>query len=73
MKSAIFKASQNSSNHETSVQSNQLDFTDQWLAKEEDYAIDGQPTEAAVHELLILNKLEELEDLLKNVDDDASS
>jgi hypothetical protein len=48
-----------------------LDFTDNWVAKEEDYTIDGQPTEAAVRELLALNRLEELDDLLKNVDYDT--
>jgi hypothetical protein len=50
--------------------SKRLDFTDRWLAKEEDYVIDGQPTEAAVREMLTLNKLDELEDLLNNVDTD---
>jgi len=47
-----------------------LDFTDRWLAKEEDYLIDGPPTEAAVCELLTLNKLDELEDLLNNINTD---
>jgi len=48
----------------------QLDFTDNWVAKEEDYTIDGEPTEAAVCKLLALNRLEELDDL-KNVDTDV--
>ena len=49
----------------------QLDFTDNWVAKEEDYTIDGEPTEAAVRELLALNRLKELDDPLKNVDTDV--
>ena len=47
-----------------------LDFTDHWLAKKEDYLIDGPPTEAAVCKLLMLNKLDELEDLLNNINTD---
>jgi len=49
--------------------SKQLDFTDCWLAKEEDYLIDGPPTKAAVRELLTLNKLDEL-DLFNNINTD---
>jgi hypothetical protein len=37
------------------------------LAKEEDYTIEGIPTEAAIRELIKAGKMEELADLLKNM------
>jgi hypothetical protein len=37
------------------------------LAKEEDYTIEGIPTEAAIRELMKAGKMEELADLLKNM------
>ncbi|KAG5637367.1 hypothetical protein H0H81_004792 [Sphagnurus paluster] len=43
-----------------------LDFTADWIAKEEDYTIDGVITEATVRELVLAGKIEELSDLLKS-------
>lgn len=40
-----------------------LNFTGDWIAKEEDYSIDGTVTEAAVRELMSDGKIEELFDL----------
>jgi hypothetical protein len=44
----------------------QLDFTQDVLAREEDYRIEGEVTERAVEELLASGKIEELRDLLGN-------
>lgn len=41
-----------------------LDFTEDWIAKEEDYAIDGKVTEAAARELMSGGNVEELYELL---------
>jgi hypothetical protein len=41
-----------------------LDFSADWLAKEEDYTIDGNVTEAAVQELMLGGKANELYELL---------
>ncbi|KAG5634050.1 hypothetical protein H0H81_003615, partial [Sphagnurus paluster] len=49
-----------------SFKQDQLDFTADWIVKEEDYTIDGAITEAAVQELLLAGKIEELSDLLKS-------
>ena len=71
MESIVSKTSRNLTGVLKYVYKNsQLDFTDNWVAKEEDYTIDGEPTEAAVCKLLALNRLEELDDL-KNVDTDV--
>jgi hypothetical protein len=48
-----------------------LDFTDHILAKEEDYIIEGEITEHAIHELVMNGGIQELEDLLKNLPDSA--
>ena len=45
-----------------------LDFTEDWVAKEKDYTIEGQVTENAVRELLSSGKITELQDLLRNAD-----
>ncbi|KAF5376407.1 hypothetical protein D9615_008613 [Tricholomella constricta] len=41
-----------------------LDFTEGWLAKEEDYNIGGEVTESAVRELVLSGKGDELYELL---------
>ncbi|KAJ7724397.1 hypothetical protein B0H16DRAFT_1231936, partial [Mycena metata] len=43
-----------------------LDFTADFLAKEEDYTIEGDLTEYAIRELVLNGGIEELEELLKN-------
>jgi hypothetical protein len=45
----------------------QLDFTSDWIANEEDYSIE-RATEAAIHELVASAKSEELLDLLRSMD-----
>jgi hypothetical protein len=42
----------------------QLDFSADWLAKEEDYVIDGNVTEVAIQELMLGGKADELYKLL---------
>jgi hypothetical protein len=49
----------------------ELDFTSDWIAKEEDYAID-RATEAAINELVSAGKVEELQDLLRNMEGNYS-
>jgi hypothetical protein len=44
-----------------------LDFSEGWLAKEEDYTIEGKVSVAAIEELIKLGKIEELDDLFCNV------
>jgi hypothetical protein len=44
-----------------------LDFASHWVSKEEDYSIE-QATEAAINELVLAGKCEELLDLLRNMD-----
>ena len=46
----------------------QLNFSEDWVAKEEDYTIEGEVTEYAIRELLSLGKVAELSDLLNNID-----
>ncbi|KAF5369673.1 hypothetical protein D9615_010259 [Tricholomella constricta] len=41
-----------------------LDFTEDWVAKEEDYTIGGEVTESAVRELMLSGKVDELYELL---------
>ncbi|KAJ7464854.1 hypothetical protein B0H11DRAFT_1610353, partial [Mycena galericulata] len=43
-----------------------LDFTADILAKEEDYAIEGDITENAIRELMKTGAIQELAELLKN-------
>lgn len=45
-----------------------LNFSEDWVAKEEDYTIEGEVTENAIRELLSSGKITELFDLLKNID-----
>ena len=47
-----------------------LDFSSDWIAKEEDYSIDSA-TEAAISELMRVGKAEELVDLLQNMNSAA--
>jgi|ERR1700722_331064 len=44
-----------------------LDFTLDWIAKEDDYSIE-RATEAAIHELMSTGKTDELLDLLRSMD-----
>ncbi|KAF7372508.1 Dimer-Tnp-hAT domain-containing protein [Mycena venus] len=50
-----------------SYKQDRLSFTDDVLAKEEDYTIEGTLTEAAIRELMQTGKTEELGDLLRNM------
>ncbi|KAF7372144.1 Dimer-Tnp-hAT domain-containing protein [Mycena venus] len=50
-----------------SYKQDRLSFTDDVLAKEEDYTIEGTLTEAAIRELMQTGKTEELADLLRNM------
>ncbi|KAG5636786.1 hypothetical protein H0H81_006900 [Sphagnurus paluster] len=43
-----------------------LNFTKDWIAKEEDYTPGGRLTEAAVWELMLAGKVDELSDLLRS-------
>jgi hypothetical protein len=45
-----------------------LNFSEDWVAKEEDYTIEGEVTENAIRELLSSGKISELFDLLRNID-----
>lgn len=49
-----------------SYKQDRLDFMTGYLAKEEDYAIEGELTPAAIEELLTLGKVDELSDLIHN-------
>ncbi|KAJ7498282.1 hypothetical protein B0H11DRAFT_1714950, partial [Mycena galericulata] len=49
-----------------------LNFTAGLLAKEEDYTIEGNITEAAIRELISDGKIEELCDLLKNIPEEGN-
>lgn len=44
-----------------------LDFSINWLAKEEDYLIGEKVTEAAIYELLLGNKAHELLEMLRDM------
>lgn len=46
-----------------------LSFTEDWVAQEEDYTIEGVVTEAAFRELVEAGKFDELADLLRNWED----
>ncbi|EDR13320.1 uncharacterized protein LACBIDRAFT_309052 [Laccaria bicolor S238N-H82] len=52
---------------------NQLSFVDDLIAREEDYTISGQITEAAFDELYKAGKIEELRELIWNSEDDSTS
>lgn len=47
-----------------------LSFVDDLVAREEDYTISGQISEAAFDELYKAGKMEELKDLINNIKDD---
>ena len=49
----------------------QLNFSSRLLAKEDDYAIDNA-TEGAIHELISVGNLEELQDLFKAMDENRA-
>lgn len=49
-----------------SFKQDRLDFMAGHLAREEDYAIDGELTPAAIEELLKLGQIDELSDLIRN-------
>ncbi|KAJ7681994.1 hypothetical protein DFH06DRAFT_971238, partial [Mycena polygramma] len=48
------------------IKQDRLDFMNHLLAKEKDYTIEGDLTEAAIEELILAGKTDELADLLKN-------
>ncbi len=49
----------------------QLNFSSRLLAKEDDYAINNA-TEGAIHELISVGNLEELQDLFKAIDENQA-
>ncbi|KIK87432.1 hypothetical protein PAXRUDRAFT_35370 [Paxillus rubicundulus Ve08.2h10] len=44
-----------------------LNFCSDWVAREEDYAIDGNVTEYVLHEMMSNNRIDELRDLLHSL------
>ena len=52
-----------------SYKKNRLNFVNDLIAREEDYTISGQITEAAFDELYKAGKMEELRDLIQNSKD----
>ncbi|KAG1831663.1 hypothetical protein DFJ58DRAFT_750456 [Suillus subalutaceus] len=53
-----------------SYRQDRLSFTDDLIAREEDYKLSGPLTRRAVEELISSGKLDELSDLMQNADDD---
>ena len=55
-----------------SLKQQRLDFMEGFVAREEDYTIDGEVTSYAIEELLRLGRIEELFSLLQNARESSS-